>query len=192
MSGRMDHSQLLTLLHDRWSDLPARIHGGQLATAQADWDTIETQLRKNPDWMESLLKMQATGGEPRWVELPSGFRGFVDGCKESPKGRRSLCYDREARLGRKELPHESSAQEMADQLGGQLMTYEIYREVQALGPFDAKSSSWLQTPEDIRKLGGAIFGDYRYGTVFQYHNGADSYYASRGFRVMIELEKETN
>ena len=151
------------------------------------WAKVRDGLEADPDKLWSLGEMEGTGGEPDVVGLDEGTGGFLfyDCSAESPKDRRSVCYDREAREGRKKFPPENSAVEMAAAMGARLLTLEQYRSLQELGDFDTKTSSWLQTPPDIRKLGGAIFGDYRYGTVFVYHNGAESYYAARGFRCSL-------
>jgi hypothetical protein len=133
--------------------------------------------------------MEQTGGEPDVVayDETTGEYVFYDCSAESPKGRRSLCYDREALDARKEFKPANSVMDMAADMGIELLSEEQYRQLQQLGNFDAKTSSWLKTPAGIRKLGGAIFGDYRYGTVFLYHNGADSYYAARGFRGALRV-----
>jgi hypothetical protein len=133
--------------------------------------------------------MEKTGGEPDVVghDKKTGEYIYCDCSAESPKGRRSVCYDREALEARKEHKPENSAMGMAAFMGIEVLTEEQYRELQKLGNFDAKTSSWLKTPSDIRKLGGAIFGDYRYGNVFVYHNGAESYYAARGFRGALRV-----
>lgn len=142
-----------------------------------------------PDKLISLLKMENTGGEPDVVgwNAKTGVYLFYDCSPESPKGRRSLCYDQAALLTRKLNRPTGSAQEMAAAIGIELLTEEQYRTLQQLGPFDTKTSSWLQTPQAIRKLGGALFGDRRYNHVFVYHNGAESYYAARGFRGCLRV-----
>lgn len=163
--------------------LQARFETQALALIDLEWDQVEDRLKCHPGALEILTNMEATGGEPALVDLTSqGQLIFMDCSPESPKGRRSLCYDQEARLGRSKNPPESSAQEMAVKLGIDLLTWADYQYLQSLGDFDQKTSSWLQTPDAIRQQGGAIFGDKRYGHTFYYHNGADSYYASRGFR----------
>jgi hypothetical protein len=149
-----------------------------------EWSKIQTKLEANNEKLWSLDEMEETGGEPDVVghDKKTGEYIFFDCSAESPKGRRSLCYDHEALESRKEHKPENSATEMAAGMGIELLTEEQYRELQKLGNFDTKTSSWIITPSDIRKLGGAIFADYRYGNVFVYHNGAESYYAARGFR----------
>lgn len=153
------------------------------------WDDVQARLEAKPDKLWSLHEMESTGGEPDVVgfDEATGEYLFYDCSPESPKGRRSLCYDREALESRKQHKPKNSAIDMAEAMGIELLTEQQYRELQQLGPFDQKSSSWLQTPSDIRSLGGAIFGDYRYGKVFVYHNGAESYYAARGFRGSLRV-----
>ena len=154
-----------------------------------EWAKVEAKLLKNPDKLWSLNEMERTGGEPDVVDLNarSGEYIFFDCAAESPKDRRSLCYDREAWESRKEFKPESSAMDIATAMGIEMLTEEQYHFLQKLGSFDAKTSSWLSTPPEIRKLGGAIFGDYRFGRVFIYHNGASSYYAARGFRGALQV-----
>jgi hypothetical protein len=149
-----------------------------------DWAKVQARLEVNTEGLWSLSEMEKTGGEPDVVghDKKTGEYIFYDCSAESPKGRRSLCYDREALEARKEDKPEDSAIAMAAAMGIELLTEEQYRELQNLGEFDTKTSSWLKTPANIRKLGGAIFADRRYDTVFVYHNGAQSYYAARGFR----------
>ncbi|MGI8785257.1 MAG: DUF4256 domain-containing protein [Acidobacteriota bacterium] len=148
------------------------------------WADVETKLEGNPDALRSLRGMEMTGGELDVIgqDRETGHYTFCDCSAESPTGRRSLCYDREALESRKEHKPESSAVEMAAAMGIDLLTEEQYQELQKLGEFDTKTSSWVRTPSDIRALGGALFCDRRYGKVFVYHNGAQSYYAARGFR----------
>jgi hypothetical protein len=153
------------------------------------WDTVLARLEANPEKLWSLYEMARTGGEPDVIgqdEL-TGEVIFCDCAAESPGGRRSLCYDREALEARKKHKPENSALDMADAIGIALLTEDEYHTLQKLGQFDTKTSSWLKTPADIRKRGGAIFGDYRYGRVFIYHNGADSYYGARGFRGSLRV-----
>lgn len=154
-----------------------------------EWETILEKLEESPKKLETLGKMEATGGEPDVVEYDERTKEYVfyDCSAESPKGRRSTCYDREALDTRKEHKPENSAVGMAADMGIELLTEEQYRRLQGIGNFDAKTSSWLKTPDEIRKLGGAIFGDYRYDTVFVYHNGAESYYSARGFRGTLRV-----
>lgn len=154
-----------------------------------EWDKILSKLEANDAKLWSLGKMEETGGEPDVVghDKKTGEYIFYDCSAESPKGRRSVCYDHEALESRKEHKPENSASKMADDMGIELLTEEQYRELQTLGKFDLKTSSWVTTPADIRKLGGALFCDRRYNTVFLYHNGAESYYAARGFRGALRV-----
>jgi hypothetical protein len=149
-----------------------------------EWAKVQAKLEANTEKLWSLNEMERTGGEPDVVghDKKTGEYIFYDCSPESPKGRISICYDREALESRKEHKPENSASNMASAMGIELLTEEQYRELQKLGKFDTKTSSWVTTPSDIRKLGGALFCDRRYGTVFVYHNGAESYYAARGFR----------
>ncbi len=154
-----------------------------------DWSQVENRLTANPEKLMSLYAMEKTEGEPDVVKYDpnSDQYIFVDCSKESPKGRRSVCYDQEALEKRKKFKPAHSALEMAKEMGVEILSEGAYRELQQLGAFDNVTSSWLKTPEDIRKSGGAIFGDRRYGQVFIYHNGADSYYAARGFRALLKV-----
>src|SRR5271165_5309100 len=154
-----------------------------------DWAKVKAKLEANPDKLWSLSEMERTGGEPDVVGLDkkTGEYIFYDCAEESPKGRRSLCYDREALDSRKENKPKGNAMDMADAMGIELLTEEQYRELQKLGEFDAKTSSWVKTPSHIRKLGGALFCDRRFDTVFTYHNGAESYYAGRAFRGSLRV-----
>ena len=150
------------------------------------WATVEIRLERKPEALRSLLAMEASGGEPDVIAADdAGQVTFCDCAAESPAGRRSLCYDREALDARKENRPAGSAVEMAADMGVELLTEEQYRELQQLGEFDIKTSSWIRTPPDVRSLGGALFCDRRYGRVFVYHNGAQSYYAARGFRGQL-------
>lgn len=153
------------------------------------WAAIEERLLAHPARMWSLSEMEATGGEPDVVafDKKSGEYTFYDCAAESPKGRRSLCYDEAALASRKENKPADSAMHMAEYMGIEMLTEEQYRALQELGEFDTKTSSWVQTPYAIRKLGGAVFCDRRYDTVFYYHNGAESYYAARGFRGSLRV-----
>lgn len=153
------------------------------------WDEIQKKLEANAKKLWSLNEMEKTAGEPDVVGLDqkTGEYIFFDCSAESPSGRRSLCYDREALESRKKHKPENNVLDMAAAMGIELLTEEQYRELQKIGEFDLKTSSWVKTPEKIRKLGGAIFCDRRYDTVFTYHNGAESYYASRGFRGVIRI-----
>jgi len=154
-----------------------------------DWSKVQARLEADAEKLWSLFEMENTGGEPDVVghDKKTGEYIFYDCSAESPKGRRSLCYDRKALDARKEHKPADSAMDMAAAMGIELLTEEQYRELQQLGAFDTKTSSWVQTPEAIRKLGGAVFCDRRYDTVFLYHNGADSYYAARGFRGSLKI-----
>lgn len=154
-----------------------------------EWEKIQAKLEKEADKLWSLNEMEATGGEPDVIAYHKETDTYVfcDCSTESPKGRRSLCYDRDALNARKEHKPVNSAVDLANAMGIELLTEEQYRELQKLGKFDMKTSSWLTTPSDIRKLGGAIFADYRYGNIFIYHNGAESYYAARGFRGLLKV-----
>ena len=149
-----------------------------------EWTKIKARLEADPEKLWSLNEMEITGGEPDVVgyDKNTGEYIFYDCSTESPKGRRSICYDHEALESRKEHKPENSAIEMAAEIGIELLTEDQYRELQKLGKFDTKTSSWIKTPANIRKLGGALFCDRRYDHVFLYHNGAESYYAARGFR----------
>ncbi len=154
-----------------------------------EWSKVQTKLEGNTEKLWSLNEMERTGGEPDVVghDKKTGEYIFYDCSAESPKDRRSLCYDREALESRKENKPADSAMDMALTMGIELLTEEQYRELQRLGDFDAKTSSWVKTPSAIRKLGGALFCDRRFDTVFVYHNGAESYYAARGFRGSLKV-----
>lgn len=157
--------------------------------ADISWEEVQPRLEANASRLWSLHEMERTGGEPDVIgrDGRTGELLFCDCAHESPSGRRSLCYDREALESRKEHRPADSAMDVAAAMGTELLSEEQYRHLQQFGPFDAKTSSWLLTPPDIRKLGGAIFGDFRYGKVFVYHNGAQSYYGARGFRGMVRV-----
>lgn len=154
-----------------------------------DWTEVNKKILANPEKLWSLHEMEETGGEPDVVgfDAAKGEYIFHDCSEESPKGRRSICYDREGLESRKEHRPENNAIDMAAAMGIELLTEEQYRELQELGEFDRKTSSWIKTPSGIRKLGGALFCDRRYNTVFVYHNGAESYYAVRGFRGVLRV-----
>jgi len=179
---REQSDELIKILKTRFEKNMAR-HKGY------EWDKIEAKLELNPEKLWSLNEMESTGGEPDVVgtDKSTGEYIFYDCCAESPKGRRSICYDREALDSRKEFKPKNSAVDMANEMGIELLSEEEYRELQKLGKFDTKTSSWIKTPDEIRKLGGAVFCDFRYNTVFRYHNGAESYYAARGFRASLKV-----
>lgn len=174
--------QLIKTLKLRFKKNIKRHHG-------LDWENVEAKLKAHADKLWTLYEMEHTGGEPDVVgyDQISGEFIFYDCSVETPSGRRSLCYDREGLDSRKENKPVSSAMEMAASMGVELLTELQYRELQQLGNFDTKTSSWLKTPAEVRILGGALFGDFRYGTVFVYHNGAASYYAVRAFRASLRV-----
>jgi len=175
-------AELLSILKARFEKNVNR-HPG------VDWAAVQAKLEANGEKIWSLNEMEMTGGEPDVVgeDGQTGEFLFYDCSAETPKDRRSLCYDHEALESRKENKPLNSALSMAYEMGIEVLTEEQYRHLQTLGKFDAKTSSWLQTPSNIRKLGGSIFADYRYGQVFVYHNGASSYYAVRGFRGCLKV-----
>jgi hypothetical protein len=169
--------------------LKARFEKNMNRHKDAEWPKLQAKLEANPEKLWSLNEMELTGGEPDVVshDKRTGEYIFYDCSAESPKGRRSLCYDRSALDSRKEYKPASSALDMATEMGIELLTQEQYQQLQQFGKFDTKTSSWIMTPALIRKLGGAIFCDRRYDTVFVYHNGAESYYAARGFRGSLRV-----
>ncbi len=173
---------LLRTLKDRFTANRAR-------HSEIDWATVEARLHAHPESLASLSRMEQTGGEPDVIGLDpaTGQVIFCDCSPESPAGRRSLCFDRAALDARKENKPAGCATERAAEIGITLLDEDQYRALQTFGVFDRKTSSWIQTPERIRKLGGALFCDRRYDTVFTYHNGADSYYAARGFRGRLTV-----
>jgi hypothetical protein len=175
------HEQLLKVLQARFEKNMNRHRGLEWAKVQA---RVQTDAKK----LRSLHEMEMTGGEPDVIgrDKDTGAYVFCDCSAESPKGRRSICYDREALNARKENKPKNSAVDMAAAIGIEILTEEQYRELQTLGNFDTKTSNWVKTPADIRRLGGAIFCDRRYNRVFVYHNGAESYYAARGFRGLLK------
>lgn len=154
-----------------------------------DWSKIQSKLESNPEKLSVLFRMEETEGEPDVIgyETETDTYVFCDCSAESPKGRRSLCYDRAALNSRKEHKPKNNALDMANEIGIEILDETQYRALQQLGNFDTKTSSWIKTPDAIRKLGGALFCDYRYQTVFTYHNGAESYYAARGFRGLLKI-----
>jgi hypothetical protein len=174
---------------DLLSVLKARFKKNMNRHEGLDWAKVQTKLVTNPGKLWSLNEMERTGGEPDVVghDKATGEYTFYDCSAESPGGRRSICYDGAALKSRKENKPKSSALDMADAMGIELLTEEQYREMQQFGNFDMKTSSWVKTPAEIRELGGAIFCDRRYNTVFVYHNGAESYYAARGFRGSLRV-----
>ena len=177
------HEELISTLKSRFEKNMNRHKG-------IEWKKVQERLEKNSGKLESLHEMEETGGEPDVVgqDKKTGEYIFFDCSAESPKGRRSLCYDRDGLESRKEHRPENSAIDMARDMGIELLSEEQYFELQKLGNFDSKTSSWLKTPEEIRELGGAITGDYRYGRAFIYHNGAQSYFGSRGFRGVLKVK----
>ena len=182
MLTREQAEALITTLKTRFENNMNRHKG-------LDWISVQTRLEANPDKLRSLHEMENTGGEPDLVGLDpkSGEYIFYDCSVECPIGRRSVCYDREGLESRKEHAPKNNAVDMAANMGIELLNEAQYRELQQLGNFDTKTSSWLKTPVEIRKRGGAIFGDRRYDHVFVYHNGAQSYYAARGFRGSLRI-----
>ncbi|QAA33510.1 DUF4256 domain-containing protein [Clostridium manihotivorum] len=178
----MSNEELINILKNRFEKNISR-------HKDIEWAKVQAKLEANTKKLSSLDEMEATGGEPDVVEYDESTDEYIfyDCSPESPKGRRSLCYDGEALEARKENKPKSSALDMAAAMGIELLTEHQYRHLQSIGNFDMKTSSWLKTPPEIRKLGGSIFGDFRYGNVFIYHNGAESYYAGRGFRGVLRV-----
>ncbi len=177
-----NREELLLVVRDRFEKNKNRHKG-------IEWADVQKRLDAKTDKLWSLHEMEKTGGEPDVVgyDKKTGELIFYDCSAESPKGRRSICYDHEALESRKEHKPENSAVQMAADMGIELLTEDQYRKLQEFGPFDTKTSSWIVTPAAVRKLGGALFGDFRYGTVFVYHNGAESYYAARAFRGSLRV-----
>lgn len=175
-------SELLRTLKTRFEKNSERHKG-------LKWPDVQKRLEANPEKLWSLNEMEKTGGEPDVVgfDKKAGAFIFFDCAEESPKGRRSICFDAAALASRKENKPKHSAMAMAEEMGVELLSEDEFRELQKLGEFDCKTSSWVQTPPDIRKLGGALFCDRRYDTIFRYHNGAESYYAARGFRASLKV-----
>src|SRR5437016_9495042 len=169
--------------------LKARFEKNMKRHKGLEWAKVQAKLEADTERLWSLNEMERTSGEPDVVgfDKKAGEYVFYDCSAESPKDRRSVCYDREALESRKEHKPKNNAIDMASAMGIELLTEEQYRELQRLGEFDTKTSSWVKTPSDIRKLGGALFCDRRYGNVFTYHNGAESYYAARGFRGSLRV-----
>jgi hypothetical protein len=181
------------LTHEQANDLlgvlKTRFETNKQRHKEIEWVKVQSRLEANSQKLWSLQEMERTGGEPdvTGYDKTTGEYIFCDCSAESPKGRRSICYDREGLESRKEHQPANNAVDMAAEMGVDLLTEEQYRELQKLGRFDAKTSSWIVTPPSIRKEGGALFADYRYGQVFVYHNGAQSYYAVRGFRGSLRV-----
>lgn len=185
----MAKSQKVQSTPDLLAILKARFENNMKRHKGLSWDKIESRLKSKPEKLRSLQEMERTGGEPDVVgqDKKSGEFFFFDCAPESPAGRRSVCYDQEAWLARKEHRPKTSAMEMAEEMGVKILSEEQYRELQKLGEFDLKTSSWVLTPPEIRKLKGALFCDRRFDHVFTYHNGAESYYAARGFRAVVRV-----
>jgi hypothetical protein len=175
-------AELLEVLKERFEGNAARHKG-------LKWDDVRSRLEKLPPKLVSLAEMERTGGEPDVIafDKKTGELTFADCSAETPSGRRSLCYDDEALNSRKEHKPKGSAVALAAAMGVELLTEAAYRDLQKKGEFDLKTSSWVQTPDDVRRLGGALFCDRRYGRVFVFHNGAESYYAARGFRASLKV-----
>ena len=171
---------LLKLLEKRFNDHPNRHES-------LKWREVEKTLKDNPSLLNVIQAMEESGGDPDVVILKDGNPYYVDCSKETPMGRRSVCYDMDALKSRKKYPPKTSAKTLAKDMGVALLSDDDYYALQKVGPFDMKTSSWLETPASVRIKGGALFGDFRYGRTFIYHNGADSYYSVRGFRTKIKL-----
>jgi len=176
------YEELLKILKARFEKNPNRHRG-------LEWNKIELKLKSDINKLHILSEMEKTGGEPdvTGFDKKTGEYIFTDCSAESPSGRRSLCYDRKALESRKEHKPKNNAEDLAKSIGIELLNEEQYRDLQKLGNFDTKTSSWIKTPNEIRILGGALFCDYRFGKVFVYHNGAESYYAARGFRGLLRV-----
>lgn len=187
----MSHTKELTLeqQNELLETLKKRFAKNTNYHKDIEWHKIEVKLKEKTNKLLILSIMEETGGEPDVVYYNAKDNEYIfyDCSSESPKGRRSLCYDRKALEARKKYPPENSALDVADEIGIEILTEEQYRYLQTLGEFDTKTSSWVVTPKEIRDLGGALFCDRRYNTVFTYHNGADSYYATRGFRGLLRV-----
>lgn len=180
--NKQEQQDLIEKLRNRFGNNETRHKG-------IKWEDVLEKINSNEAKIYSLLQMEATGGEPDVIDFDkaTGEYIFMDCSAESPKGRRSICYDQQALDSRKEHKPVNSAVKMAEEMGIALLDEEQYRKLQTTGIYDSKTSSWIITPNDIRQLGGALFADYRYGKVFVYHNGAESYYSSRGFRGMLRV-----
>lgn len=185
MKNKLSSEQIQELLNV----LETRFENNTNRHKDIEWSKVKAKLEANPDKLWSLDEMERTEGEPDVVGFDKNTSEYIfyDCAAESPKGRRSICYDHEALEKRKENKPANSAINMAEEMGIELLNEQQYKGLQQLGKFDSKTSSWIATPADIRKLGGAIFSDFRYNTVFIYHNGADSYYAARGFRGLLKV-----
>lgn len=177
-----DRENLLDTLKMRFEENIHRHEG-------INWDHVQKKIVDNDEYLNSLYEMEKSGGEPDIVKIDgkSGIYCFIDCAQETPEERRNLCYDDEALKSRKKNKPEGSAQGRASEIGIRLLTEEEYRKLQTFEKVDTKTSSWIDTPESIRRLGGALFGDRRYGAVFIYHNGAESYYGARGYRGILEI-----
>lgn len=180
--SKQEEEKIISVLKDRFEKNLNRHKG-------IKWEDVEKRIKKSPDKISVLNEMEKTGGEPDVIgyDKKTGEIIFCDCSKESPAGRRSLCYDRKSLDSRKENKPKSNAEDMAKEIGIDILSEQEYFEFQKTGSYDLKTSSWLKTPEDFRNLGGAIFGDCRFGRVFIYHNGAESYYAARGFRGKVKV-----
>lgn len=178
----LENEELINVLKDRFEKNTIR-HTG------LDWFDVEAKLQANAKKLWSLNEMERTGGEPDVIGYNKDTNEYIfyDCSAESPKSRRSVCYDQKALISRKENKPANSALNMAEEMGIEILTEEQYRALQQFGKFDTKTSSWIKTPDDIRNHGGAIFADFRYGNIFVYHNGAESYYAARGFRGSLSV-----
>ena len=185
----METNELKPIQQELIKTLKARFNKNMGRHKSLVWSNVEAKLISDPTGLRSLFEMERTGGDPDIVGYDPHRNEFIfyDCSPESPKGRRSLCYDREALEPRKEHRPANSAADMASEIGIELLSEEEYRELQKLGHFDKKTSSWIKTPAAIRDLGGALFADFRYGSVFVYHNSAPSYYSSRGFRGVLRV-----
>lgn len=178
----MENDKLLNILEKRFK-------GNVKRHKDIKWDRVKDYLKSNEDILKTLEYMEESGGEPDLIILvESGEAFYADISKESPSERRSISYDKKARVERKKNPPELSAEEISKKFGAQILTADLYKKLQKLEDLDLKTSSWLKTPDTIRSLGGAIFGDKRYKETFIYHNGADSYYKERGVRLKVDLD----
>lgn len=177
-----EQTHLIDLLQKRFVENPKR-------HADVTWKEIMERLMASPEKLKSLEAMEKSGGEPDVISFDDGTApyAFLDCTKESPAGRRSCCYDQQALASRKKFPPKTNAQDLASSMGIEILNAEQYRWLQTTGDYDTKTSSWIQTPLKIRNLGGALFADFRFETVFVYHNGAESYYAARGFRGILKI-----